>query len=43
MIEVKHLSKQYASHRALDDLSFSVAKNEILGLLVKVGLVNRPC
>src|SRR5574340_1388485 len=37
MIEVKHLSKQYASHRALDDLSFSVAKNEILGIVGKSG------
>src|SRR5574341_1077417 len=37
MIEVKHLSKQYASHLALDDLSFSVAENEILGIVGKSG------
>lgn len=37
MIEVKHLSKQYVNHRALDDLSFSVAKNEILGIVGKSG------
>ena len=37
MIEVKHLSKQYANHLALDDLSFSVAKNEILGIVGKSG------
>lgn len=37
MIEVKHLSKQYANHLALDDLSFSVAENEILGIVGKSG------
>jgi len=33
MIEVEHLTKQYGSHTALDDVSFQVRKGEILGLL----------
>lgn len=37
MIEVRHLSKQYVNHLALDDLSFSVDKNEILGIVGKSG------
>ncbi|MCP5047207.1 MAG: ATP-binding cassette domain-containing protein, partial [bacterium] len=33
MIEVEHLTKDYGPHRALDDISFSVEKGEILGFL----------
>ena len=33
MIEVKELIKDYGPHRAVDGLSFSVAKGEILGFL----------
>lgn len=33
MIEVKNLVKQYGTHLALDDLSFSVEDNEIFGFL----------
>jgi ABC-2 type transport system ATP-binding protein len=33
VIEVKHLSKSYKSHKAVDDLSFEVKEGEILGLL----------
>ena len=33
MIEVEHLTKQYGSYKALDDVSFQVRKGEILGLL----------
>ena len=33
VIEVKHLSKSYKSHKAVDDLSFDVKEGEILGLL----------
>lgn len=33
MIEVEHLSKNYGSNTALDDVTFSVEKGEILGLL----------
>ena len=33
MIEVEHLSKSYGTHRAVDDLSFSVAKGEVVGFL----------
>lgn len=33
VIEVKHLSKSYKSHKAVDDLSFEVKEVEILGLL----------
>ena len=33
MIEVKHLVKKYGNHLAVDDLSFSVEKGEILGFL----------
>ena len=33
MIEVQHLTKRYGSHLALQDVSFSVAKGEILGFL----------
>lgn len=33
MIEVKQLSKQFGHHRAVDDISFTVGKGEILGFL----------
>ncbi|GAB1421781.1 ABC transporter ATP-binding protein [Anaerolineales bacterium] len=33
MIEVKQLSKQYGNHLAVDDISFTVKENEIVGLL----------
>jgi len=33
MIEVEHLTKDYGDYRALDDVSFSVGKGEILGFL----------
>jgi len=33
MIEVEHLCKQYGATRAVDDVSFSVGRGEILGLL----------
>lgn len=37
MIDVIHVSKQYPDHLALDNLSFSVTKNEILGIVGKSG------
>jgi ABC-2 type transport system ATP-binding protein len=33
VIEVEHLSKSYGTHRAVDDLSFSVDKGEVVGFL----------
>jgi ABC-2 type transport system ATP-binding protein len=33
MIEVKNLTKRYAGHTAISDISFNVAKGEIVGLL----------
>ncbi len=33
MIEVKHLSKQFGTFKAVDDISFSVKKGEVLGFL----------
>src|SRR6516165_10685988 len=33
MIEVKNLTKRYAGHTAVADISFSVARGEIVGLL----------
>ncbi len=33
MIEVEHLTKRYAGHTAVDDLSFSVERGEIVGFL----------
>ena len=33
MIEVEHLTKTYGQHRAVDDISFSVEKGEVLGFL----------
>ena len=33
MIEVKHLTKIYGEHRALDDVSFKIANGKIYGLL----------
>jgi len=33
MIEVKHLTKRYARHDAVRDISFSVARGEIVGFL----------
>lgn len=37
MIEVKDVSKVYAGHAVLDNLSFSVEKNDILGIVGKSG------
>ena len=33
MIEVKNLVKRYGNHTAVDDLSFTVGKGQILGFL----------
>jgi ABC-2 type transport system ATP-binding protein len=33
MIEVEHLTKRYAAHTAVDDLSFQVARGEVVGFL----------
>ncbi len=33
MIEVSHLSKRFGKHLAVDDLSFSIEKGEVIGLL----------
>lgn len=33
MIELKHLTKRFAQHTAVDDLSFTVAAGEVLGFL----------
>jgi ABC-2 type transport system ATP-binding protein len=33
MIEVRHLTKQFGSHLAVDDISFTAQKGEILGFL----------
>jgi ABC-2 type transport system ATP-binding protein len=33
MIEVENLTKRYASHTAVDDISFTVGRGEIVGLL----------
>ncbi len=33
MIEVSHLSKYFGEHRAVDDISFTVDKGEVLGFL----------
>lgn len=33
MIEVKHLTKRYGSHTAVDDLSFTIEKGQIYGFL----------
>ena len=33
MIKVQNLTKQYGSHRAVDNISFEVGKGEILGFL----------
>ena len=32
-IEVKNVSKSYGKVKALDDVSFSVGKNEVFGLI----------
>ena len=32
-IEVEHLTKRYAAHTAVDDLSFHVARGEVVGFL----------
>lgn len=37
MIEVMNVSKKYSDHTALDNLSFSVEKNDILGIVGKSG------
>ena len=33
MIEVRHLTKRYGAHLAVDDLSFTVESGKIYGLL----------
>lgn len=33
MITVKHLTKRYGSHLAVDDISFTVQDGEIVGFL----------
>ncbi len=33
MIEVKHLSRYFGAKKAVDDVSFTVRKGEILGFL----------
>lgn len=33
MIEVKNLTKRYSAHKAVDDISFSIDKGEIVGFL----------
>ncbi|MBW1781246.1 MAG: ATP-binding cassette domain-containing protein [Deltaproteobacteria bacterium] len=33
MIQVTHLSKQFGEHRAVDDISFTVQRGEVLGFL----------
>jgi ABC-type multidrug transport system ATPase subunit len=33
MIEVKHLTKQFGNHLAVDNISFTAQKGEILGFL----------
>jgi len=33
MIELAHLVRRYGSFTAVDDVSFSVARGEVLGLL----------
>ena len=33
MIEVTNLTKRYSGHTAVDDISFTVARGEIVGLL----------
>lgn len=33
LIEIKHLYKHYATHKAVDDISFSIPKGSIFGLL----------
>ncbi|HEV2209487.1 MAG TPA: ATP-binding cassette domain-containing protein [Verrucomicrobiae bacterium] len=37
MIQVEHLTKRYAGHTAVSDISFSVARGEIVGLLGENG------
>jgi ABC-2 type transport system ATP-binding protein len=37
MIEVEHLIKRYGRHAAVDDISFTVARGEIVGLLGRNG------
>jgi ABC-2 type transport system ATP-binding protein len=37
MIEVEHLSKRYGNQKAVDDISFSVQKGEIVGFLGRNG------
>ena len=37
MIEVKHLTKRYGKHLAVDDLSFTVEKGQIYGLVGRNG------
>src|SRR4051812_4875911 len=33
MISIRHIVKQYASHRALDDVSLEIEKGKVFGLL----------
>lgn len=40
IIEVKHLTKKYDQHLAVNDISFSVEEGNYLHCLVKMALVN---
>ena len=37
MIEVKHISKSYNGKKALDDVSLSLGKNEVLCIIGSMG------
>jgi len=42
MIEVKNLTKRYSAHKAVDNISFSIKKGEIVGFLGPNGAGNPP-
>ncbi|MCK9170094.1 MAG: ATP-binding cassette domain-containing protein [Treponema sp.] len=44
MIEVSHLSRNYGTFRAINDISFSIPTGQIVGLLGPNGAgKRRPC